>query len=317
MPEAVAEAVVEVPKPTPAERFTAAKAASAAAKTPEAIAAKAKADADAAAAVAVVAPPAEKRASGDERKFRRQLSKRDQEIGELRAKVEALTPKQAAAAATIATDASTAPKRADFAAGAAGDEAFNDAKLAHGVKKELEKTTAAAAQAKEIADTLTAYNEKIAKGPEKYPDWNEVVEAGKGGALSVDLGKECPSLMWAIAASPYADDVFYAFLKDAKQLQNLIDTYKSGPRGESAAITAFHRLEGRVGKDAPVKPAAKETPQKADDAVVRAPKPKPSAEVAVRGGQAAPDGKPALFLPGTHMLNPAYKVWQRQQKLNN
>src|SRR5579872_1893868 len=36
-----------------------------------------------------------KRPSGDERKFRRALSKRDQEIGELRAKLELLMPKEA------------------------------------------------------------------------------------------------------------------------------------------------------------------------------------------------------------------------------
>lgn len=308
MPEAT-EVAAEVTKPTASERFIAAKAASDLAKTPEAIAAKAVADAKAAPPAAV---EGEKRPSGDERKFRRLLSKRDQEIGEMRAKLEALTPK-AAAAAAVTTDANAAPKRADFAS----DELFNDAKIAHGIKKELEKTTAAAAQSKEIADTLTAYNEKIAKSPEKYSDWAETLEAGKGGALSVDLGKECPSLMWAIASSPYADDCFYAFLKDAKQLQNLIDTYKSGPKGEIAAITAFHRLEGRVGKDAPVKATEKAVAQKADDAVARPAKPKPSAEVAVRGGAAAPDGKPPLFLPGTHTLNPAYQVWKRQQVAKN
>ena len=308
MLETAEAAAAEIPL-TPSERFAKVQADRAAAQTPEAIAARAATDAAAKVATdAAAAAQPEKRLSGDERKFRRQLSKRDQEIGELRARLDAALPKTAAAATTVA-DADAAPKRADFAT----EELFNDAKIAHGVKRELEKTNAAAAQAKQIKDTLDGYNALIAKGPEKYPDWAAALEAGSGksGALSVDLGKECPSLLWAIASSPYADDCFYVWLKDASQLQALIDTYKSGPQGEIAAITAFHRFEGRVGKDAPAKEAAKAAPQKADDAAVKPAKPRPSAEIAVRGGQAAPDGKPALFLPGTHMLNPAFKAWQR------
>lgn len=301
---------------TPSERFAKVQADRAAAKTPEAVAAKA---AEAAKPAAAAAPDPDKRLSGDERKFRRQLSRRDQEIGELRAKLEALTPKQAAAAAAAAPDPAAAPKRADFPAGADGDAKFEEARIAHGVAKAIEKTDAEKAQAKEVADTLAAYNELIAKGPEKYPDWNEVLEAGKGGALSVDLGKECPSLLWAIASSPYADDCFYAWLKDSTKLQALIDTYKSGPKGEIAAITAFHRFEGQVGKDKPAekKADAKAAPAKADDAAPKAAKPKPSAEASVRGGTPAPDGKPPIYLPGTHTLNPAYKAWQRAQAHRN
>lgn len=306
--------VAETPL-TPSEKFLKFQADKAAAKTPEAIAAKAAADAKA-------APPAaepEKRLSGDERKFRRLISKRDQEIGELRARLDALTPKQAAAAAVATPDPAAAPKRADFPAGVEGDSRFEEARIAHGVKTELAKTNAEAAQAKEVADTLAAYNDLVAKGPEKYPDWNEVLEAGKGGALSVDLGKECPSLLWAIASSPCADDCFYAWLKDSSKLQALIDTYKSGPKGEIAAITAFHRFEGQVDKEAPAekKVEAKAALAKADDAVPKPPKPKPSAEASVRGGATAPDGKPPIYLPGTHTLNPAYKTWQRAQSQRN
>ncbi len=302
-------AVEEAPKVlTPSEQFTQIKAARAAAQTPEAIAAKAAAE-----AAKVDTPAAEpaKRPSGDERKFRRQLSVRDQEIGALKARLEALEPKVAAAAAVAAPDPAAAPKRADFAAGAAGDEEFDAAKIAHGVAKALEKTDAEKAQAKEIADTLTAYNELIAKGPEKYPDWNEVLEKGKGGALSVDLSKECPSLLWAIASSPHADDCFYAWLKDASELQKLIDMYKSGPKGETAALVAFHRFEGRVSRDA--KPKAEESKPKAQDAAGTTPKPRPSAEAQVRGGAAAPTGQPPITLPGTNIINPAYKAWKRAQ----
>lgn len=312
----MSEVTVEPPKVlTPSERFVQAKADRAAAQTPEAIAAK-TAEAE---KPAPAAGEPEKRLSGDERKFRRLLSKRDQEIGELRARLDAAVPKPAAAAAAAAPDAGAAPKRADFPAGAEGDEKFEEARIAHGVAKALEKTDAEKAQAREVADTLTAYNELISKGPEKYPDWNEVLEAGKGGALSVDLGKECPSLLWAIASSPYADDCFYAWLKDSTKLQALIDTYKSGPKGELAAITAFHRFEGQVGKDKPAEKKAevKAAPAKADDAAPKAAKPKPSAEASVRGGAPAPDGKPPIYLPGTHTLNPAYKAWQKAQAHRN
>ena len=181
---AAAEAAVEAPKLTPSEKFTAIRAAAEAAKTPEAIAAKAAADAAKVATPVAVAEP-EKRASGDERKFRSLLSKRDREIGELRARLDAALPKPAAAAAA-APDA--APKREAFAT----QELFDDAKLAYGVKRELEKTTATAAQAKEISDTLAGYNALIAAAPEKYPDWAETLAAGKDGALTADLNKECP-----------------------------------------------------------------------------------------------------------------------------
>lgn len=303
-PEAVvAEPVVTAPL-TPGETFAKWKADKAAgAGTP---AAK-PADAPAAGIV-----PAEKRPAGDERKFRKLLSTRDREIGALRAQIDALTPKQKADAATAASvEPGAAPKRADFAT----DEEFAEAKLAAGVQKALDKKEAEASQAKEIKDTLDAYNARIAAGPAKYDDWAAVLAAGEGAALSVDLGKECPSLMWAIASSPYADDCFYAWLKDSKKLQGLIDLYKSGPKGEGAALTAFHRFEGQVGRDAPAaKAAVKETPKAPDAAVVKAPKPRPSADATVRGGEAAPNGAPAITLPGTNTINPAWKIWNRQRQ---
>lgn len=317
--EVITPPAAEAKPATPAERFEAFKAAKAAATTPEALAAKEAANKAAAdAAAGVTAPPPEKRASGDERKFRRQLSKRDQEIGELRAKIDALTPKQAAAAAAAVVDPNApgaAPKREAFAS----DAAFEEARIAHVAKRELDKREAETERAKEIRETIAAYNAQIAAGPEKYDDWAETLEAGKGAALSVDLGKECPSLFWAIARSPNAADCFYAWLKDSKKLQGLIDTYKSGPQGETAAIVAFHRFEGQVGKDAPKKDdaeavKARDPAKKADDAAAAKPKPKPSAAVSMKGGAAAPDGKPALYVPGTHVINPAYKAYMRAQR---
>jgi hypothetical protein len=302
MPEIVVEtpAAVETPL-TPAEKFEAYKAAKAAGATPEAIA---KAAADKAAAAAPVVP--EKRASGDERKFRRLLSKRDQEIGELRARLDAAAPKKDATS-VAAVDPNAAPKRADFA----DDAAYDEARIAHVAKREIEKRDAAAAQSAEVRETIDGYNARIADGPKKYDDWDAVIKGGQGAALSVDLGKECPSLFWAIAKSPNNDDLFYTFCKDSKQLQTLIDIYKSGPKGEQDALVAFHRLEGKVAREAK---AADKLPAKAETAVPEVkPKPKPSAETVVRGGAAAPDGKPPLYVPGTHTLNPAYKAWQRTQ----
>jgi hypothetical protein len=304
MPEVLEAPVAEAKPLTPSEDYAAIRAARIAAATPEAIA---KAAADKAAAAGVV-PPVEKRASGDERKFSRQMRRRDQEIGALRAQVEALTPKPAAAAASPAAGA--APKAEDFAT----PEEFRRAEIQFETKKLLDKEKAETAQSKEVSDTLAAYNDRMAKAPDKYDDWAATLEAGKGAALSVDLGKECPSLMWAIASSPYADDCFYHWLKDSSKLQGLIDLYKAGPQGEIKALTAFHRFEGQVGKDAPAKKAeVKEPVKKADDAV-KVPKPRPSAEATVRAGVAAPDGKPEIYLPGTHVINPAWKVWRRNQQ---
>lgn len=305
--------VVEEPKPlTPSEDYARIKAERAAAATPEGKAAKAAADA---AGAAPQPPVPEKRASGKERSFRRQLSVRDQQIGQLRAEIEALKPKPAADPAKPAAGA--APKRADFAAGTAGDEAFRAAEIQHEAKKVVEQSDAEKKRAAQIKTTIDGYNERMAEGPAKYDDWAAVVDAGKGGALSVDLGKECPSLFWAIAKSPYNADLFYAWCKDSKALQSLIDTYKSGPEGETEALVAFHRFEGRIGKEAPAAKEVKagaEPAKKADDAP-RAPKPKPSAEVSARGGAAAPDGAPPINLPGKgHEVNPAWTAWRRAQR---
>jgi hypothetical protein len=323
LPELIETEVTE----TPSEIFARIKAARTAAQTPEALAAKAAADktaADAAAAAAVAPVVPEKRASGDERKFKNIEKRFNQSLGRLQEKLDQALAAKPAAADVKAAVPGAAPKREDFAADQAGAELFADAKTTHSVEKALGVKAAADAQAQEIRDTLKGYNERMAAAPEKYPDWAEVLAAGTGGALSVDLGKECPALFWAIARSPYNDDCFYEWLKDASKLQGLIDTYKSGPKGEVEALTAFHRFEGRVGKDAPVKKdpkaeAAKveadKLAQKAsDDAAARAKKPKPSAETSVKGGEAAPAGAPALFVAGTHTLNPAYKTWKRAQR---
>ena len=305
-PEVIVETPAAEAKPlTPAEKFEKFKADKAAAATPEAIAAKAVADKAAADKAAGVVPAVERRPSGDERKFRRVLNR---ELGAIRDEIKAaLTPKPTAVAVPAA---GAAPKLADFAT----PELFEEARIAYVAQKAIDKGKADDAQSKEIQDTIAAYNDQIARGPEKYDDWAAVLEAGKGAALNVDLGKECPSLFWAIARSPNADDVFYAWLKDSTKLQKLIDTYKSGPRGETDAIIAFHRFEGLVAKERPAKPAEVKVAPKAEDAVVKPPKPKPSAEASVRGGAAAPDGKPALFVPGTHTINPAYKAWQRANR---
>jgi hypothetical protein len=295
---AVTPPAVEAP-PTPSEVF---------AKWRADKAAGVVADAAKPADAAAVAPAADKRLSGDERKFRSQMRRRDQEIGALRAAIAALKPVGVATPAAV-VDVTAAPKREDFAT----DEDFAEAKLAAGVKKALDKKSAEDAQSAEIKATLDAYNARIAGGPAKYDDWDATLAAGQGAALSVDLGKECPSLMWAIASSPCAEDCFYAWLKDSKKLQSLIDTYKSGPKGEIAALTAFHRFEGQVGRDAPAAKAVVKETVKAPDAA-RVPRPRPSAEAAVRGGEAAPSGAPAINLPGSHVINPAWKVWNRNRK---
>jgi hypothetical protein len=245
----------------------------------------------------------EKRASGDERKFRRLLSQRDQQIGELRAKLEALTPKQQAEAAVAAE---TPKKREDFGT----EEEFVAHVAEAATKKALDAKATEEGQSKQVADAIKGYNERMARGPQKYGDWEETLANGKGAALNVDLSAEAPALFWAITTSPYNDDCFYHWLKDSSKLQALIDQYKTDPQ---AAIAAFHRFEGRVGKDeVPAKKAeAKAETQKADDAAPR--KPKPSSETSVRGGKPAPDGAPSIVLEDGVTRNPAHKAWVAAQ----
>jgi hypothetical protein len=319
--EVITPAAAEVKAPlTASERFEAFKAAKAAAATPEGIAAKAAADKLAADTAAGVAPVVEKRLSGDERKFKNLRRQFRTEMDALKGQLAAATAAKPAAAAAV--DPTAAPKREAFAAGTAGDAEFDEARIAHAAQKAIDKSKAEDAQTKTRNETIAAYNAQIAAGPDKYDDWDATVEAGKGGALTVDLGKECPALMWAIAKSDVAADLYYAWLKDASKLQKLIDMYKAGPEGVTDALVAFHRFEGQVGKAAPSKDdaAAKAAATAAaaakasKDAAAPKPKPKPSAEASVKGGAAAPDGKPALYVPGTHTINPAYKAFIRAQR---
>ena len=310
--------VIEAKPETASELFTRLKTAKLEAAKPDAVAAKAVADKTIADAAAKPVPgePVEKRASGDERKFSKIRTALNREIGALRQQIEALSGVKPA---KVVPETGTPPKREDFAAGTDGDALFADAKTAHAVQRAIDKKTLEDNQAIERKAIMDGYNERMAKAPEKYPDWDATVKAAAadpdGQALKGDLGKECPALFMAIAKSKYNDDCFYAWLKEPARLQALIDLYRSGPEGVTDALVEFHRFEGRVGKDA--KAAEKAKPQKADDAVKVSPKPKPSGEVQVRGGAAAPDGKPALFLPGTNTLNPAYKAWQRAQSSRN
>lgn len=253
----------------------------------------------------------QKRPSGDERKFQKRLARAEERLrGEFDKKLEdrmsALKPKEVDAKA----EGTEAPKREAFAT----DEAYQDARIAHAAeiaaKKIVDAERAENAQSQTIKDAVTGYNERMARGPQKYDDWDDAMKSAKGAALNVDLSAECPALFWAITKSPYNDDVFYSFLKDSTKLQGLIDQYRKDP---AEAIAAFHRLEGRVGKDEiPEKKPKAEGTTKADDAG-GAKKPKPSSEVSAKAGTAAPQGAPEMFIKGTHTLNPAWQEYRRTQ----
>ncbi len=269
----------------------------------------------------VIEEPKPKRPSGDERKFRNALSKRDREIGELRAKLDMLMP-QAQPVQAVAVDST--PIRENFTT----DEEFRRAEIKFEAKKVVDEQRAVDLQAQEIRDTAKSYRERMANGPEKYEDFESSMESAKGTALGVDLAAECPSLLGAILNSPYPEDCFYHWFKHPEQLQSLITTYKTGPAGVNEAIAKFHRLEGKVGIDGIPAKKAEEKPKepkvevkeevkpvaeavKAVPVAEKPPLPRPSSEVGVRGGQIVDSDAPPPMIPGTTLRNPARKAWDQ------
>lgn len=278
----------------------------------------------------VVAPPAaepatpEKRASGRERNFKKQLSQRDREIGALTARLDALAAAQVkpeAPAAPVVTG--KVPARADFTT----DEDFRRAEIQFEAKKVIDEARAADAQDQAIQETAATYGERMSNGPKKYDDWKEKLDGTEGTFIATfDLMDEkngCLPLLGAILSSPYPEDCFYHWFNKPEEFKSLVETYRSSPRGAEQALQRFWMLSGRVGKDGipeKKKPEVVAAPVVVPPAPVVAPPvpvaekppiPRPSSSVEVRGGTPAGDGPPPVKIPGTNMMNPLWQAWNR------
>ena len=154
---------------------------------------------------------------------------------------------------------------------------------------------------------LKAMDEKAAKDiVELFPDWDEVsAHAAEDEDAPEFKFSEHKNLAGLLASSDVRAHVLYYWAKTPDALQRMLDMTET-PNDQ---IRSFHRLEGRLEKEYSVKQAAQasdgETQKKdrkhlaeadrlgdtAADRDIR--KPKPSTEVAAKGGTAPPD-EPAI-----------------------
>ncbi len=247
------------------------------------------------------------------RSVRREMNRLREELGYLRAKAEAAEAKPTAAAAPK-EDAE--PIRKDFASDAEYLRATQKWDKAQEAKA-AEKGSADTAQTEQFRAHLKAMDEKAAEDIKTLADWEEVSKAALEDEDAPEFdGTEHPTLMGMLAASDVKAFALYHFAKHPDEFQKMLDLTKD----PNAQIKSFHRLEGRLEKmyDSVQKPAqgseaekpkedrkhlAEAEPVKAKPGETAAgaipAKPKPSSEVAARGGSPAPDAP----VPGTAAWN--------------
>lgn len=149
---------------------------------------------------------------------------------------------------------------------------------------------------------LQAMDEKAVSDIALIPDWDEVAKNAMDDedAPEFDPAQQ-KTLMALLSNSDVRAFALHHFAKHPDKLQEMLDLKPA------EQIRAFHRLEGRLEKAYDKPEAAQATPEKGKTAStpqkpegraepqqeVKPAKPKPSAEVAARGGSPAPD-EPAI-----------------------
>lgn len=208
------------------------------------------------------------------------------------------------------------PKRSDFTS----DAEYLRATQKYDKAVEAKTSTSTAAQEeqqKAFRDHLTAMDTKAAEDMKTLPDWDKVAkDAADDDDAPEFVPDEHPNLMAMLARSDVRAFVLYHFAKNPDALESMLDLTKSPEK----QISAFHRLEGRLEKEyASLQKAAqapepekepkdrkhlaeekpKATPGEPQQVVPA--KPRPSSEVAARGGSPAPD-EPAIGSPAWMLM---------------
>lgn len=222
--------------------------------------------------------------TGDQRKLYRTL----RENGELRARLDALERSmQQQTQPKPAEVTSDEPKREDFNTDRDWLDARAEWKGKQGAEKALserEKEARVSAEVREMASNIQSQFERAKKD---FSDFDELLKTSK--ASNVDIQSGMPAVFAAWANSEYAAECMYEWLKEPKQLSDLMAAYKESP---DKSLRMFHRMEGRVA-GAPVK---KQDPKpEVVEKVEEKPKPKPLASFRAPVGEAPP----AAPEPGT------------------
>lgn len=239
------------------------------------------------------------------RSVRREMNRLREEVGYLRAKAELAETKPAAKEAP-AEEAE--PMRKDFASDAEYLRAAQKWDKTQEAKTST-KTAEQGEQNQKYAEHLDAMKSKASEDMKTLDDWDAVAAkaAEDEDAPEIDWGaKEHEVLVGLLANSDMQAFMIYHLAKNPDVAQKMYDLSKD----HSAQIRFFHRLEGQLEKmyDSTQKAAQASEPEKgkedrkhlADAEPAKAKlgetaagaipaKPKPSSEVAARGGSPAPD----------------------------
>jgi len=201
----------------------------------------------------------------------------------------------------------TAPKRSDFPTGDDGAAEFFLASQKFNSEKEKSESEAKEAEQQAAKERYQALDAKTAADiQERFPDWDKLAKewAANEDIQSVKY-EDIPTIVGLLGDSDLRASVSYYWMQNPEEFLELCDL---PPKNQ---ISAFHRLEGRLEKmyDSSRSPEKAPTaaqagkPEKATEdrthlAEAARPgepqrevpaKPKPSSEVAARGGSPAPD----------------------------
>ena len=255
-------------------------------------------------------------ASRSERRLQNRLR---EEIGELRGRLKAyeelgMRPGSVPPAAVAAPVTDPEPQRREFGTDAEYNRALGRwdarqevAKATERVETKLTEREQQAAELEQLrADIAASEIQAQADIKELFPDWEQVSKDALDDPDAPEFTPaEHPMLMMMIARSDMKARVLYHFAKNPEALEGMLGMTKTPDR----QIAAFHRLEGRVEKlyDKPkvaqaagkgqeeraTHPAEANAGRSKSTSESDARKPRPSSEVAARGGTAVPE-EPAV-----------------------
>jgi hypothetical protein len=256
------------------------------------------------------------------RSARREMNRLREEAAELRGRLKAieelgLSPKKEQEAKK---EADPEPVRTDYSSEADYNRALGRWDARQEVKKvetNREQTAEQQVQAKAFQEHCAAMDKKAVEDIKAIKDWDEVQKAVADADEVLEFKpEEHPTLMGLIASSDTKAYVLYHFAKVPADLQKMLDL-TSDP---GAQIRQFARLEGRIEKlystnDSTKAAQASDEPKGDDSKDRKAPaegntserdarKPRPTSEVAARGGSAVPE-EPA----------PGSKAWMERENL--
>ena len=252
------------------------------------------------------------------RSARREQNRLREEIGELRGRLAAYEEfgvKPNPAVSTAAAD-DPEPKIQDFASEGEYYRALGRWDARQEVKKAESKLEQRDTQKNELeqlkADIAAAEAKAQTDIKDLFPDWDEVSEKSAEDEDAPEfVPADHPMFMMMLARSDMKARILYHFAKNPEELERMLELTKDSNK----QIAAFHRLEGRVEKlydkpkaaqaaepvkEAPkdrnhpaeaVQPAGRTAPSAVAESDAR--KPRPSTEVAARGGSAPPE-EPAI-----------------------